>query len=115
METLNFFLILLIFFYALDTNSKVKILHRKIYHEDKEEKQKIFKILNQNIGETIQIKIKESYEEYGQIQTSPFDTLAHNEVKILDLNKDWVYLEVYGKQVVKKIIRIESIASVNVG
>lgn len=61
----SFMLLIIIFISVLDNNSKIKTIHRKIYHEDKEEKQKIFKRLSQNVGKTIKINIKEGYEEYG--------------------------------------------------
>lgn len=110
---ISFFLVVLIFLYVLDTNSKIKTLHRKIYHEDENEKLRTFKRLSQNIGETIQIKIKESYAELGLSGGISLDTISANKVKVLKLNKDWVHLEVYGKQTTQKIIRLESIESID--
>ena len=106
---------LIVFIYVLDTNSKVKTLYRKIYLEDENEKDHTFRILNQNIGKTIKINIKESYSEFGQIGETAFDPIDENIVKVLALNKDWVHLELYGKQTVQKLIRLESIASVDAG
>ena len=114
MEFIGYFFMLIVFIYVLDTNSKVKILYRKIYDEDENEKGNTFRILNQNIGKTIKITIKESYAEFGRLGENAIDTLDENKVKILALNKDWVHLELYGKQTVQKLIRLESIVSVNV-
>ena len=115
MEFLGYIILFILFIYVLDTNSKVKTLYRKIYLEDENEKDHTFRILKQNIGKTIRIKIKESYSEFGQISDTALDMLGENKVKVLGLNNDWVHLELYGKETVQKLIRLESIASVNVG
>ncbi|HZK47023.1 MAG TPA: hypothetical protein VFC64_03705 [Atopostipes sp.] len=114
MEFIGYFFIIIVFFYVFDTNSKVKTLYRKIYLEDENEKGHTFRILNQNIGKTIKITIKESYSEFGRLDEAMLDTLDENKVKVLALNKDWVHIELYGKQTAQKLIRIESIASVDV-
>ena len=115
MEYIGYFFMVIVFIYVLDTNSKVKTLYRKIYLEDESEKENTHRILKQNIGKIIQINIKESYDEFGQIGNTAFDSLEENKVKVLSLNKDWIHLELYGKQTVQKLIRLESIASVSVG
>ena len=115
MEFIGYFFLLIVFIYVLDTNSKVKILYRKIYDEDENEKGNTYLILNQNIGKAIKISIKENYAEFGRLGENTIDTLDENKVKILALNKDWVHLELYGEQTVQKLIRLESIVSVNVG
>lgn len=115
MEFLGYFIMLILFIYVLDPNSKVKTLYRKIHLEDENEKGHTFRILKQNIGKTIKISIKESYTEFGQIGNTAFDSLEDNKIKVLSLNKDWIHLELYGKQTVQKLIRLESIASVNGG
>lgn len=102
------------FIYVADTNSKVKVLHRKIHQEDQKVKQNTFKLLNQNIGERIEIKIKEGYEEYAETGITTINTVSANEVKVLALDKDWVQIEVYGKENSQKFIRIESIAMIEV-
>lgn len=114
METLSFFIIFLVLIYVMDTNSKVKTLYRKIYHEDKSEKENVFNILSKNIGKTIQFNMKESYAELGQLTKTALQTTAPNEVKILGLNQDWVSIEVYADETSRKIIRLESIASIEV-
>ena len=115
MEFIGYMIMLILFIYVLDTNSKVKTLYRKIYLEDENDKGNTFRILKQNIGKTIQISIKESYSEFGQMGDVAFDTIGENKVTILSINKDWVHLELHGKQIVEKLIRIESIASIDVG
>lgn len=115
MEILSYFFIVIIFIYVLETNSKVKTLYRKIYHEDEHEKGHIFRILNQNIGKTIKINIKESYAEFGRLDEGVLDALDENQVKIIALNKDWVHIELYKKHTTQKVIRLESISSVNAG
>ena len=115
MEFLGYIILFILFIYVLDTNSKVKTLYRKIYLEDENEKGHMFRLLKQNIGKSIKIKIKESYSEFGQISDSALDTLGENKVKVLGLNNDWVHLELYGKKTVRKLIRLESIASIDVG
>lgn len=115
MEFLGYFFMIFLFIYVYDTNAKVKTLYRKIYLEDESQKVNIRRILNQNIGKTIKLTIKESYAEFGRLDEAPLDTLEENSVKILALNKDWVHIELYGKQTAQKLIRLESIASVDVG
>lgn len=115
MEFIGYMIMLILFIYVLDTNSKVKTLYRKIYLEDENDKGNTFRILKQNIGKTIQISIKESYSEFGQMGDVAFDTIGENKVTILSINKDWVHLKLHGKQIVEKLIRIESIASIDVG
>ncbi len=115
MEYIGYFFMFLVFIYVLDTNSKVKTLYRKIYLEDENEKGNTFRILNQNIGKTIKVNIKENYAEYGRLDEGTLDTLDENQVKVIALNKDWVHIELYEKQTTQKLIRLESISSVNVG
>lgn len=115
MEFIGYMIMLILFIYVLDTNSKVKTLYRKIYLEDENDKGNTFRILKQNIGETIQISIKESYSEFGQMGDVAFDTIGENKVTVLSINKDWVHLKLHGKQIVEKLIRIESIALIDVG
>lgn len=115
MEFIGYMIMLILFIYVLDTNSKVKTIYRKIYLEDENDKGNTFRILKQNIGETIQISIKESYSEFGQMGDAAFDTIGENKVTILSINKDWVHLELHVKQTVEKLIRIESIALIDVG
>lgn len=105
----------IVFIYVLDTNSKVKTLYRKIYLEDENEKGHTFRILNQNIGKMIKINIKESYAEFGRLGENALDTLDENQVKVIALNKDWVHIELYEKHTTQKVIRLESISSVNTG
>ena len=81
MEFIGYFFMIIVFFYVLDTNSKVKTLYRKIYLEDENEKGHTFRILNQNIGKTIKITIKESYSEFGRLDEATLDTLDENKVK----------------------------------
>ena len=114
MEFLGYFFMIFLFIYVYDTNAKVKTLYRKIYLEDENQKVNIFRILHQNIGKTIKVTIKKSYEEFGRLEEATLDTLEENTVKILALNKDWVHIELYGKQTAQKLIRLESIASVDV-
>lgn len=115
MEFIGYMIMLILFIYVLDTNSKVKTLYRKIYLEDENDKGNTFRILKQNIGKTIQISIKESYSEFGQMGDVAFDTIGENKVTVLSINKDWVHLKLHGKQIVEKLIRIESIALIDVG
>ena len=105
----------IVFIYVLDTNSKVKTLYRKIYLEDENEKGHTYRILNQNIGKTIKINIKESYAEFSRLDEGTLDTLDENQVKVIALNKDWVHIELYEKHTTQKVIRLESISSVNTG
>lgn len=105
----------IVFIYVLDTNSKVKTLYRKIYLEDENEKGHTYRILNQNIGKTIKINIKENYAEFGRLDEGTLDTLDENQVKVIALNKDWVHIELYEKHTTQKVIRLESISSVNTG
>lgn len=114
MEFLSYIILFILFIYVLDTNAKVKTLYRKIHLEDENDKKHIFRLLKQNMGMTIHIRIKETYSEFGQIGEATFNSLEDNKVKVLALNKDWVHLELYGKQTVQKLIRLESIASVSV-
>ena len=115
MEFIGYMIMLILFIYVLDTNSKVKTLYRKIYLEDENDKGNTFRILKQNIGKTIQISIKENYSEFGQMGEAAFESIGENKVTILSINKDWVHLKLHGKQIVEKLIRIESIALIDVG
>lgn len=114
MEFFSFFLLVLIFINVLDNNSKIKVLHRKIYQENKEGKQNTFKLLNQNVGKTIKVKIKEGYEEYGEPGIATLNPISANTVNVLGLDKDWVHIEVFGKQNSQKLIRVESIAEIDI-
>lgn len=96
----------------MDNNKKIKVIHRKIYHEDKQSKQNTFKLLSHNIGETIKIKIKEGYEEIQEPGIATINTITANEVKVLNMDEDWVHIEIYGEKKAQKFIRIESIASI---
>lgn len=113
MEYIIIMLLSLMFIYVTDTNSKIKVIHRKIYQEDEAGKQNTHKLLNQNIGQTIKIKIKEGYEEYGEPGIATINTVSDNEVKVLALDKNWVHVEVYGKQNSQKLIRVESISVID--
>ena len=115
MEFIGYFFLLIVFIYVLDTNSKVKILYRKIYDEDENEKGNTYRILSQNIGKAIKISIKENYAEFGRLDEGTLDTLDENQVKVIALNKDWVHIELYEKHTTQKVIRLESISSVNTG
>lgn len=115
MEFLSYIILFILFIYVLDTNTKVKTFYHKIHLEDDHEKEHIFRMLKGYIAQTIQIRIKESYSEFGQVDEPTFDTVGENRVKVLALNKDWVHIELYGKQTVQKLIRLESIASIDTG
>ena len=113
MEFFGFILLIIVLINVIEINSKVNALHRKTFDENPENKQTIHNQLTQNIGKRINIRIKDSYEEYGQPGITPIETLSSNEVKVLNLDKNWVHIEVYGKQPTEKFLRVESIAAID--
>lgn len=96
-------------------SSKIKRIERSLDSNNEGEKLKMYDLLQKHLGQEINIKIKEGYEEIQIADGISLDFISANQVEVLDVDPNWVHIGLFQKQrYAEKIIRIESIHSIEI-